>query len=949
VNAPLPVIDRGILTKLLQTVLPAEEGATPSLVLVGGRYHEGEGSFRLQRGDGTTGRSVQVVVTDQASVLGVVDAWQKHRSADHGNQVLVITTGAPEEALGWELRGHALKGRVLPVDRSELVRARFQAPSLDPRIASSAWLVDALLAAEPAAGWPPAGGVLTLDTAMQALVSARLCLDVDPRDGLDLTQLLAWSRRPGAGEVYAGLDDAERTGIAGWLGGRTGAGTTLLLALAAAGRARDAMALGVLCSLADQPDVSAGAAMALGGLLGGIEHRPAELRGLADAVTGTLTRWIAEAAVRGGRDSEPGTRVLDVVRRADHLAAGAGLTPSLVTNSLLPSALDSQLRELASAVNAPANPASPGPDDVARVEAALDVVARHGLVQLDARRLDVARMAVRLQRWLATPADEVASVAAGVALQLARWGWVDRALDMVWAGDPGGDGVLENAYRRVHDAARARRDRLDEEFAARLQPWAAHACTQEPAGCLLIEDVLRVVVAPLAARGAARGAAAPLVLVLDGMSSAVAVELAEQLRERGWVEASTSRAAGARRVAAVSTLPTVTRWARASLLTGRVTAGDQAAETEGFAAFWRHHGREGVVFHKAELVGRTGQRLSDPVMQALSGAAVVGVVLNTVDDALDHGQEGDRTGWSLGRITYLDDLLDAARAYGRPVVLTCDHGHVLDRSLPGQGPTAADGVQSARWRTGTAGDGEIEVTGPRVRTGDGTVVLPWRETIRYTPRKAGYHGGASLAEVTVPVVTMFPDPDLIPGGWTELTAGDVVPPWWTGQAVTPSPVDLVPPARVEPRQRKAPPVQSESLFDDVEAAEPTSVGGLEVPAVAAGPVGQSVGQPVGQPVGQRVVASDVYGLQKAFVRKAPEKNQVADVIDALIAASGTLPIGAVATRLSRAGRRSEQVVTTLERLLNVEGYPVVSRIDAGRTVRLDVALLREQFGLDTGA
>ena len=38
--------------------------------------------------------------------------------------------------------------------------------------------------------------------------------------------------------------------------------------------------------------------------------------------------------------------------------------------------------------------------------------------------------------------------------------------------------------------------------------------------------------------------------------------------------------------------------------------------------------------------------------------------------------------------------------------------------------------------------------GSRVAKGGGAVVLPWREELRYGPRKAGYHGGASAAEVT---------------------------------------------------------------------------------------------------------------------------------------------------------------------------------------------------------
>jgi hypothetical protein len=35
----------------------------------------------------------------------------------------------------------------------------------------------------------------------------------------------------------------------------------------------------------------------------------------------------------------------------------------------------------------------------------------------------------------------------------------------------------------------------------------------------------------------------------------------------------------------------------------------------------------------------------------------------------------------------------------------------------------------------------------------------------------------------------------------------------------------------------------------------------------------------------------------------------------------------------------------MERLLNVEGYDVVRIVDDGRTLRLNVALLRQQFGI----
>jgi hypothetical protein len=94
-----------------------------------------------------------------------------------------------------------------------------------------------------------------------------------------------------------------------------------------------------------------------------------------------------------------------------------------------------------------------------------------------------------------------------------------------------------------------------------------------------------------------------------------------------------------------------------------------------------------------------------------------------------------------------------------------------------------------------------------------------------------------------------------------------------------------------------------------------------------------------------VVAAEVYALQESFVRKHPDRQTVAQVIDALVAAGGTLSLAAVAARAGRAGRNPEFFAATMERLLNVEGYDVVRIVDDGRTLRLNVALLRQQFGI----
>lgn len=99
-------------------------------------------------------------------------------------------------------------------------------------------------------------------------------------------------------------------------------------------------------------------------------------------------------------------------------------------------------------------------------------------------------------------------------------------------------------------------------------------------------------------------------------------------------------------------------------------------------------------------------------------------------------------------------------------------------------------------------------------------------------------------------------------------------------------------------------------------------------------------------LGSEVVASEVYAAQKEYVRKAPEAKVVAAVIDALVAAGGTMSPAALAAAISATGRvrrNIEGFVATVQRLLNVEGYPVLGFVDAGHAVKLDVPLLREQF------
>ena len=308
----------------------------------------------------------------------------------------------------------------------------------------------------------------------------------------------------------------------------------------------------------------------------------------------------------------------------------------------------------------------------------------------------------------------------------------------------------------------ARRNAHDAAFAAAL---AAHT-SDDPgavsglhAGVRHLEDLLPGVVLPLAR------STPVLLLVLDGMSAGAGVDVAASVLSRtaeGWAEALLP--GESRRAAALAVLPTLTEVSRTSLLCGGLRVGGQDAEQRGYEALWRTHGLPGAaLFHKKPLdSSRLGYAVADDVAAAIAdvtGQPLVTCVLNTIDDALDRSDPGG-TDWGTDAVKHLGPLLDRARYAGRVVILTADHGHVVERREGTQRTYAAISSGRSRAAIGPAADGEVLVTGPRVLP-DHAAVLAVDERLRYGPLKAGYHGGGAPAEAVVPVAVFVPG--TIPG------------------------------------------------------------------------------------------------------------------------------------------------------------------------------------------
>ena len=69
-----------------------------------------------------------------------------------------------------------------------------------------------------------------------------------------------------------------------------------------------------------------------------------------------------------------------------------------------------------------------------------------------------------------------------------------------------------------------------------------------------------------------------------------------------------------------------------------------------------------------------------------------------------------------------------------------------------------------------------------------------------------------------------------------------------------------------------------------------------------------------------------------------------DTLQSVIPAIYPLLKSAFAQRIGVSALRVDGLIASLQRILNVEGYAVLS-VDSSQTIRMNLQLLREQFGL----
>jgi hypothetical protein len=591
-----------------------------------------------------------------------------------------------------------------------------------------------------------------------------------------------------------------------------------------------------------------------------------------------------------------------VLARADQLSSELKVRPWTHLSAILPSGLIGRMEVYATALRTALDGKSTvGPN---ALEAAAQLVLEH----LTARGLRVGgvQMSLRLARWLVTrgEAEGAASFPAMAHEYLEQESFVDWARDALHGSEV--SEPLASAYRELLIRIGERRERANHRFGELVRQWFEHDSAE--LSLVPVEEILERIVAPLVDVGPC------LVLVVDGLALPVFHQLLAGLTAAGWVElasAETGRAVG------LAALPSVTQVCRGALLRGSLGEGGQSEEKLGFEGHPTLRARSGgalppVLFHKGGLRDDGGGALADEVRSEMLNPRrlIVGVVVNAVDDFLLRGDQLVPE-WGVETIRPLAALLEAATVAGRTVILTADHGHVLEHGQEYRKVVGAG--ERNRPVSDVPMGGEVKVRGRRVVTPTHEIVVPWSETVRYGKMKNGYHGGATPQELLVPVAILTRGK--VPGGWSALPP--LLPSWW----------DLA-----EPRDEAAArPAGGERAIGKRSAAGQLPLfGGAKAAATS--------------PWILKLVGSSVFKRQKELAsRSAPQDAELQALLEALADRGGKMTRPALSQLLQRPASSLQGFLAAVERMLNVEGYAALEVTQDAVTLNREI--LDAQFEL----
>lgn len=663
---------------------------------------------------------------------------------------LVVVTNLDEDVLGQDLLARFIKRRLYSIQAWPILLELFQAKNASPALLSKKWLAEFLLEELPSQGFPAvASGTLDEETVWRIVLCDRMGFSTARPDARDL---LAWTLHSQQIAVYQRTSEQIRQGVREWVAQSAGAAGHLIFDCLDSGYGQDAAAIGLACRVVFSD-----------------ENRP-ELKEAAvrmERFTGNQS-LNKTAAVEWARQSVAlleqivsrgdGQLTREVLEKSDRILAELKIESYAWLSSHSPFGYEQRIERYAKQLLKCLKANNPSVlSDLSDRAAA---IIQHQQSRLFPERLKRVEMSLRLLQWLGSNRENTnatSSFVQAAQLYVADGSFVDRARHSIARGD--GNQPLAQAYQQLYRKVTEHRELQNEQFGKLLANWTELGSVGD--GVLLIEEVVEKVVAKIAQHERV------LLIVMDGMSYAVFHELIEDIHVRGWRMLAPKNTEWPLPV--IAALPTVTEASRTSLLCGRLATGNSSTEVTGFkinpalAKF-----KPGpVLFHKGNLTTAGSSDLAHDVIREIESERrkVVGVVVNAIDDHLAKGEQTNIP-WTLHHLPALEHLLRSAWDSGRVVILTSDHGHILERDTTYQ---KLESGERYRVDDGAPQKDELLISGARVLLlPDHRMIAPWAENVRYGKKKHGYHGGISPQECIVPLAILTHGNVEIKG-WVPLT------------------------------------------------------------------------------------------------------------------------------------------------------------------------------------
>lgn len=839
-------------------------------------------------------------------------------SAERSKERIVLLTALPESKLGQDVVARLARSRLFPIDHWASLCSLFKAKELDRSICDPA-IAQALFDSAPQPdGYPPvSAGVLDAGTVWRAI--CRHVFDMGEREP-DLVTLLLWATGNSGASRYLNASEELRESLRQRLVGNLGDAADSIIQFIENGANTDALALGIVGQVIFGEGEDATLAAAAARIEQYHNNKPISI------VTGRIIGRAAADAIADLDEKEDPRLAQQHLQRADELLRQFRCDEFAYRNRLTLLGYEQRLSRFGEQLESTMSDHSK--ENVDRCEKRQRDISNHRLVKVVRYAEQVARtqMALRLVRWLSQSPPTSASFSELANAYLKELSFVDWARESICRGEEVAG--LTKAYQLLDQAVLARREEFNRAFGQALADWTSVG--SKFAGICGVEDVLSQVVVKIAENNNH-----VLLLVLDGMSWAVCHEMLGDIRQDHWFEA-TLDSSSLTPAPVIATIPSVTNYSRASLLSGLLTKGDATVEKRNFEANSAlrqccEKKYPPLLFHKKEVTegarGVVGEDLTKAILSPNN--RIVGVVINAIDDRLCSAQQ-IRDDWSINRIPLLGSLLKLARDSGRVVIMVSDHGHVWHR------PNARllVGETGTRWRpkTDTLQDGEIALSGSRVRdeSGHNAIVVPWGETIYYGRQQNGYHGGATPQEMVCSLVILTNKSSAYSGLYP---CEYPKPDWWS-----PAPVAAAVGEPISVPVPQGPPTLFDHIPEDGHRQDERKQPEPKQKPVEGAKLAVWINQ---------FVASQAYKTQKELVRRhAPDDELVRRCLTALDSSGGIMTPAAFSKTADVPAGRLDGLIALMQRVLNVDGYEILTFSRTENRIELNVAKLKRQFDLE---